>query len=1247
MTCEDQKQIGLEDILITEELSRRSPKTSDLQAENQALHTLAQQLAQSPQSMLKILVSIAKDLCQTGTAGVSLLEVSNSRESIFRWVALAGELEQYEQQTTPGNFSPCGVCLERRSPQLYLYPERYFTYFQQVKPAIIEGLVIPLVIDEQPLGTIWIVSHDDQRQFDSEDVRLMTSLANFTAAALQSSRARQAAVDVGQALHESQAQMQSLLSNIPGMVYRYLPGIDGAHRFAYVNSGCRDLFEVEPSEALQDADLIWNQIHPDDRFSFQASVTKAVENFLAWNWQGRIITLSGKLKWIQGKSSALRTADGDVWDGWLIDITDRKQIKEALQESERTITTLLSNLPGMVYRCLMDENYTFEFASEGCLQLTGYRPADFGHNGQIAYAEIIHPDDGDRIRDEITIALEQRQQFTVTYRIFTANGDMRWVWDRGVGVYTTDGELIAIEGFVADLTESKQAESALQESEELKQRILESSKDCIKVLTLQGHLLYLNTGGLHLLEVDDPASILNSDWVSFWQGEDYEQAQAAIAAARMGDIGRFQGYFPTLKRQPKWWDVIVTPIRDASGQVIQLLCISRDITEAKRLETEGQQAQIALREAHVQLESALVAGAVYTWRWNIPSNRVIVNAAFAHLFAVDPAVATTEGLPIKLFIDAMHEEDRLSVWPAINQAIRSGQRYAAQYRVQTASGEERWLSACGRVEYDAVGSPVSFPGALIDVTEVKLAEEALRLSEERYRTLFESIDDGFCIIEMLFDENNTPSDYRFLQINLAFEKQSGLVEAEGKRMLQLAPTHEKHWFEIYGKIALTGEPARFENRAEALNRWFEVYACRVGEPKSRKVAILFKDITERKRIEAEREQILQREQAAREAAETANRIKDEFLAVLSHELRSPLNPILGWSSMLRSGRLDATKTAYALETIERNAKLQVQLIEDLLDVSRILRGKLNLNMAPINLASTITAAMETVQLAAQAKSISVEMVFEKEVGQILGDSARIQQIIWNLLTNAVKFTPNGGGVEIQLNRIGAQAQIQVIDTGKGITPDFLPHVFEYFRQADSTTTRTFGGLGLGLAIVHHLVELHGGTVDADSPGIGQGATFTIRLPLLKDESERHSDESTSSSLIQSSSSLPLANLRVLLVDDDTDTRNLIAFILEQSGAIVTSATSAIEALQAFKQTKFDVLIGDIGMPQMNGYMLMQQIRAITRPQGKEILAIALTAYAGEINQQQAIAAGFQRHVTKPIEPENLVKVIADLIKAQS
>jgi signal transduction histidine kinase len=398
---------------------------------------------------------------------------------------------------------------------------------------------------------------------------------------------------------------------------------------------------------------------------------------------------------------------------------------------------------------------------------------------------------------------------------------------------------------------------------------------------------------------------------------------------------------------------------------------------------------------------------------------------------------------------------------------------------------------------------------------------------------------------------------------------------------------------------------------------------------------------ERQWAEQKRIQMLAREQEARQQAETANRIKDEFLAVLSHELRSPLNPILGWSKLLRNGKLNAAKTAQALEIIERNAQLQSQLIEDLLDVSRILRGKLSLNMVPVNLASTIKAALETVRLAAQAKSIQIQTIFDPTIGQVLGDSARLQQVVWNLLTNAVKFTPQGGRIEILLQPIGSQAQIQVKDTGKGISPDFLPHVFEYFRQADATTTRTFGGLGLGLAIVRHLVELHGGTVQVDSPGEGQGATFTVRLPLIKDKSSKQKAEGNSSPLTPEPS--PLTGIRILVVDDDTDSREFFAFALEQLGAQVSTVTSAGEALKALKRSQPNILLSDIGMPNMDGYMLMRQIRAMPPEQGGQILAIALTAYAGEIDRQQALEAGFQHHLAKPVEPNELVKVILNLL----
>jgi len=393
--------------------------------------------------------------------------------------------------------------------------------------------------------------------------------------------------------------------------------------------------------------------------------------------------------------------------------------------------------------------------------------------------------------------------------------------------------------------------------------------------------------------------------------------------------------------------------------------------------------------------------------------------------------------------------------------------------------------------------------------------------------------------------------------------------------------------------------------------------------------------------------------------ETAHRVKDQFLAIVSHELRSPLNPILGWSSLLRQGRLHGEQVSYALETIERNAKLQAQLVGDLLDLSRILQGRLNLSVAPVDLESPILAALDTTRLAAEAKSIAIETFFDPNVQLVLGDETRLQQIVWNLVSNAIKFTPEGGKVQVRLeygepdsvdeanssNPSSTQryAQIVVSDTGKGIHPDLLPHVFEYFWQGDSSITRAYGGLGLGLAIVRQLVESHGGKVEVESAGEGQGSTFRVQLPLQKHgKVEKPVEEDDSRSLAYHH---PLKDLRILLVDDNVDTCKLTACVLEQKGAIVTPVNSPLEALQTFKQTQFNILISDIGMPEMDGYSLLEEIRSVLSQKGESILAIALSAYAGEYDHERAMSVGFQRYIPKPVEPETLIKAVVQLTGA--
>jgi len=403
------------------------------------------------------------------------------------------------------------------------------------------------------------------------------------------------------------------------------------------------------------------------------------------------------------------------------------------------------------------------------------------------------------------------------------------------------------------------------------------------------------------------------------------------------------------------------------------------------------------------------------------------------------------------------------------------------------------------------------------------------------------------------------------------------------------------------------------------------------------------DVTERHRAQAEIARSLASEKAARAEAEAANQVKDEFLTVLSHELRTPLNPILGWVTLLRRSKLDKQKTAYALETIERNTKLQIQLIDDLLDISRIPQGKFSLDVGACDLAEVIAAALEMVNLAADAKSITLHTELEPASAVFVGDFNRLQQVVWNLLSNAVKFTPEGGQVTIRLNYLGNTARLQVQDTGQGIVPEFLPLMFDYFRQADSSITREFGGLGLGLAIVRQLVELHGGTICADSRGKGQGAIFTVTLPLhatppVTDEPQL-SDQSTALT------SLPLADTQVLVVDDEIDHLEFVRFTLQQVGATVIANTSAQGALQQIEQFRPDVLIANIGMPEMDGCALLQRLQdwaaTVATVEGSRPMptAIALTAYTGGIEQQQILQAGFQRHLAKPIEPQTLIKAI--------
>ncbi|MBO3458065.1 response regulator [Aetokthonos hydrillicola Thurmond2011] len=568
------------------------------------------------------------------------------------------------------------------------------------------------------------------------------------------------------------------------------------------------------------------------------------------------------------------------------------------------------------------------------------------------------------------------------------------------------------------------------------------------------------------------------------------------------------------------------------------------------------------------------------------------------------------------------------------------------------------------------------------------AETELHRREQEFRALVENSPDIIARID---------KNLRYVYVNPAIQRSTGMPPnmMVGKKTPELGIPEEIYspWEARLRKVFVTGLPCFFDFDFLSSNG-IRYYQSQIVPEFALNGSVetllsITRDITESKQAEqalrASEAQLRQQ----KDELEQANQVKDEFLAVLSHELRSPLNAILGWSKLLRSRKLDTPTFERALETIERNAKLQTQLIEDLLDVSRIIRGKLTLHPHPTSLVPAIEAAIDTMRLAAQAKSIDLQFKildvgneettdshFPKQQNelqsleltkirnsqfQVLGDPNRLQQIIWNLLSNAIKFTPNGGSVKVELStedrEIGRirevisdspHAKIIVSDTGIGISPDFLPYVFDSFRQADGSTTRKQGGLGLGLAIVRHLVELHGGSVTASSLGEGQGSTFTVQLPLCassKDKKKAGIVNSSLSSSVKPNSYTysPLKGVRVLVVDDEADSRDFLVFALEDSGATATAVASVEQALEVLGTFKPHVLVSDIGMPQQDGYNLIQQVRTLPPRLGGDIPAIALTAYAGEKNRTQAIAAGFQRHLAKPIIPEELTNIILELV----
>jgi PAS domain S-box-containing protein len=816
--------------------------------------------------------------------------------------------------------------------------------------------------------------------------------------------------------------------------------------------------------------------------------------------------------------------------------------------------------------------------------------------------------------------------------------------------------LVRAWGTQRDITERKQTEDALRYSEKQFRRLLESNIFGVCFGDSRGGIHYANDYFLNMVgytREDIDCGKVRWDVLT---PPEYQQlsVQATEELRTHGVATPFEKEY--IRKDGSRVPILVGIVMlEEAGDSLQDNSASRqdemiafflDLSEQQAALCERKRAELALQQREEQLRLITNGLPVMISYVDTEQRYRFNNKKYEEVFKLSAS---------ELYGKQMQEVVSESLYGSIREyveAVLSGLQVNFEVEV-IQDGTTHYANTTYVPQFNQGGEVEGFVVLVSDITFTKQTEAALQESKERFRKLTEKVrvipweadattgnftyvgpqcEDilGYavsdCYTDNFWDEHMHPDDRQWaIQYCIDSSRSQDNYELEYR---MLAADGRIVWVHDIVNIV------RGENKAPQTLRGFMI------------------DISDRKRAEQEREQLLQREQAARavseaakSAAEAANRMKDEFLATLSHELRTPLNAMLGWTQLLRTRKFDETTTNRALETIDRNTKALTILIEDVLDVSRIITGKLRLNLTSVELAALLEAAIYSVRPAIDAKEIRLECRFDTSVGIVVGDASRLQQIVWNLLSNAVKFTPSGGRVDVELQRIHTGVQIRVSDTGEGIAREFLPHVFERFRQADSSSTRSHGGLGLGLAIVRHLVELHGGTVCVASPGIGQGTTFIVNLPMKAVGVETTAPQQLSPGVAfeVAQNYLPtLEGLRVLVVDDEADARELLTKMLQPYGVEVIAAASANEALVVLQEYQPDILVSDIGMPGENGYALIQKIRALSQEEGGRIPAVALTAYARAEDRTQALLAGFQLHVSKPVNHAELAAVVANL-----
>ena len=780
-----------------------------------------------------------------------------------------------------------------------------------------------------------------------------------------------------------------------------------------------------------------------------------------------------------------------------------------------------------------------------------------------------------------------------------------------------------------NITNRKRAEATLRETEERYRALIEATATTVWHATPEGALSFVGDVWTEISGQSVP-EILKWGWLDAIHPDDRKRTVATWQNS-LRDKSFYAAEFRVLTTNGiyKWFAASAVPVFGADGNLREWVGINVDIDGKRRAETELKQAAETVRESQEKLQTALKAGKMGSWELSLPTGELFSSDSCK----INYGRALEEPFTYQDLADSILAADRAAWGETIDRAIAESTEFEIEYRVCWSDNSIHWVLVRGNCVRDETGKTNSLTGVSLDITERKQAEEKIRESEESFSALAESVPQLVWMAEadgFIFWYNRNWYDYTGMMLEQM--KGWGWEKVHDPKML---PQVTERWEESLQ----SGEPFEMEFPLRGKDGNFRWFLTRVNPLRNAEGRIVRWCGTN-----TDIEELLQ----TRMRAERANQLKDEFLATLSHELRTPLNAILGWSQMLQNRNLSEAETKKALATIERNARSQSQLIDDILDVSRIITGKLRLDVRAVELPTVIMAAVDTARPAAEAKNIRLQTLLDPQAETLSGDPDRLQQVVWNLLSNAIKFTPKNGRVQVRLERVNSHVEIVVSDTGKGIEPDFLPHVFDRFRQSDGSMTRRHGGLGLGLAIVRQLVELHGGTVSVASDGAEQGSTFIVNLPLLPVRSEPASEIPRIHPKAEATAALDcppvLSELRVLLVDDEADSRNLLNIVLGSCGANVTTASSAAEAFETVKQEEFDIIISDIGMPDEDGFSLIRKIRDLPDGDSRRIPAIALTAYARAEDRVLALRSGFQMHIAKPVEPAELIAVVENLAK---